>query len=45
MPDDHITSIILSQPDAESACYALIDAANAAGAPDNVTALVVRVSR
>ena len=45
VPDDHITRIILSQPDAESACYALIDAANAAGAPDNVTALVVRVSR
>lgn len=43
--DDQITGIILSQPDAESACYALIDAANAAGAPDNVTALVVRVNR
>lgn len=43
--DDRITSIILSQADAESACYALIDAANAAGAPDNVTALVVRVNR
>jgi len=45
VPDDHITSIILSQPDVEAACFALIDAANAAGAPDNVTALVVRVSR
>jgi serine/threonine protein phosphatase PrpC len=43
--DDQITGIILSQPDVESACYALIDAANAAGAPDNVTALVVRVNR
>jgi serine/threonine protein phosphatase PrpC len=45
VPDDHITGTILAEPDAESACYALIDAANAAGAPDNVTALVVRVSR
>jgi protein phosphatase len=45
VPDDQITSTILSQPDVESACYALIDAANAAGAPDNVTALIVRVSR
>jgi protein phosphatase len=45
VPDDKITSIILSQPDVESACYALIDAANAAGAPDNVTALIVRVNR
>ena len=43
--DDRITSIILSQPDVESACYALVDAANAAGAPDNVTALIVRVNR
>jgi serine/threonine protein phosphatase PrpC len=43
--DGQITRIILSQPDAESACHALIDAANAAGAPDNVTTLVVRVSR
>jgi len=43
--DDRITGIILSQPDEESACYALIDAANAAGAPDNVTALIVRVCR
>jgi protein phosphatase len=43
--DERITAIILAQPDAESACHALIDAANAAGAPDNVTALVVRVSR
>jgi protein phosphatase len=45
VPDDKMTGIILSQPDLESACYALVDAANAAGAPDNVTALVVRVSR
>ena len=45
VPDGQVTSIILSQPDVESACYALIDAANAAGAPDNVTALVVQVSR
>jgi serine/threonine protein phosphatase PrpC len=45
VPDDRITEVIVSQPDVESACYALVDAANAAGAPDNVTALVVRVSR
>jgi len=43
--DSQITHIILSHPDAESACHALIDAANASGAPDNVTTLVVRVSR
>jgi serine/threonine protein phosphatase PrpC len=45
VPDDQITTIVLSQPDVEAACFALVDAANAAGAPDNVTALVVRVRR
>jgi serine/threonine protein phosphatase PrpC len=45
VPDDRMTEVIVAQPDVESACYALIDAANAAGAPDNVTALLVRVSR
>ncbi len=45
VPDDRIASIILARPDVESACYDLVDAANAAGASDNVTALVVRVSR
>jgi serine/threonine protein phosphatase PrpC len=43
--DQQITRIVLGQPDAESACHALVDAANAAGAPDNVTALVARVCR
>ena len=45
VPDENITRIVLAQPDVESACHALVDAANAAGAPDNVTALIVRVSR
>ena len=45
VPDETITSIVLAQPDVESACHVLINAANAAGAPDNVTALIVRVSR
>jgi|ERR1017187_1602553 protein phosphatase len=45
VPDDRITEVIVSEPDVESACYALMDAANAAGAPDNITALIVRVSR
>ena len=43
VPDDSITRIVLAQPDVESACYDLMDAANKAGAPDNVTALIVRV--
>jgi PPM family protein phosphatase len=45
VPDSVITAIVTSQPDLETACYALIDAANRAGAPDNVTALLARVHR
>jgi serine/threonine protein phosphatase PrpC len=45
LPDDHITSIVFGQTDLEAACHALVDAANAAGAPDNVTALLIRVQR
>jgi protein phosphatase len=43
--DEAITSIILAQPDVESACHALVEAANSAGSPDNVTALIIRVRR
>jgi protein phosphatase len=45
VPDDRVTGIVLAHPDVESACYALVDAANSAGAPDNVTALIVRANR
>ena len=45
VPDDAITSIVLGVPDLEAACHALIDAANGYGAPDNVTALLLRVHR
>ncbi|HEY5283939.1 MAG TPA: hypothetical protein VIM14_14200 [Polyangia bacterium] len=45
VPDDSIARIVLAQPDVELACYDLVDAANKAGAPDNVTALIVRVGR
>lgn len=45
VPDEAITRIVCTQPDVEAACYALVEAANSAGAPDNVTALLVRVSR
>jgi protein phosphatase len=45
LPDDVIASIALEPADLESACHALVDAANGMGAPDNVTALLVRVQR
>jgi serine/threonine protein phosphatase PrpC len=45
LSDDRMAAIVLDQPDLESACHALVDAANQTGGPDNVTALLVRVCR
>jgi protein phosphatase len=45
LPDDRLAAVVLAQGDLESACHALIDEGNQAGAPDNLTALLVRVSR
>jgi protein phosphatase len=45
LPDDAITAIVSGHDDLETACHALIDAANGVGAPDNVTALLVEVRR
>jgi protein phosphatase len=43
VPDDKIKGIIRSTPDIEAACQLLIDAANEAGGPDNITSVLVRV--
>jgi protein phosphatase len=43
VPDDKIKSIVRSTNDIEAACQLLIDAANEAGGPDNITSLLVRV--
>ncbi|MBF0307537.1 MAG: serine/threonine-protein phosphatase [Alphaproteobacteria bacterium] len=40
--DDEIAKIIATHPNLESACQALIDAANDAGGKDNITAVLVR---
>jgi protein phosphatase len=40
--DDKIAAILRATPDLETACSKLVDAANEAGGPDNVTALLVR---
>jgi protein phosphatase len=45
LPDEQIAAIVLGQTDLETACHALIEHGNQAGAPDNLTALLVRVTR
>jgi serine/threonine protein phosphatase PrpC len=41
--DPKIKAILRSTPDIEAACQLLIDAANDAGGPDNITSVVVKV--
>jgi protein phosphatase len=43
VPDTKLGSILCSTPDIDAACQLLIDAANDAGGPDNITAVLVRV--
>jgi PPM family protein phosphatase len=42
--EDAIAELLMSSPDGEATCQALIDAANAAGGPDNVTVVLVRTA-
>jgi serine/threonine protein phosphatase PrpC len=41
--DDQIAELLSSTPEGTAACQALIDAANAAGGPDNITVVLLRV--
>ncbi|HTA19452.1 MAG TPA: serine/threonine-protein phosphatase, partial [Polyangia bacterium] len=43
VPDPKMKAILRSTPDIEAACQLLIDAANEAGGPDNITSVLVRV--
>lgn len=43
LDDETIARMLIAHPEPSLACQQLIDAANAAGGPDNVTAVVVRV--
>ena len=43
VPDVKIASILTANSDIEAACQLLVDAANEAGGPDNITVLLVRL--
>jgi serine/threonine protein phosphatase PrpC len=43
VPDAKMATILKSTDDIEAACQLLVDAANEAGGPDNITALLVRL--
>jgi PPM family protein phosphatase len=42
VPDPQIAEILITNPDGNTACTALIDAANDAGGPDNITVVLLR---
>ncbi|HEV8648540.1 MAG TPA: protein phosphatase 2C domain-containing protein [Actinomycetes bacterium] len=43
--EDMIAELLMSSPDGDATCDALVDAANAAGGPDNVTVVLVRTAK
>jgi protein phosphatase len=43
VPDDRIEEILRQQPVPDAACQALVDEANGAGGPDNVTTLILQI--
>jgi len=43
VPDPQIAELLTANPDGHAACRALIDTANNAGGPDNITLIVIRV--
>jgi len=42
VPEDEISEIVSSAPSPAMACYKLVEAANAAGGPDNISAVLVQ---
>lgn len=43
VPDTEISRIVLEHTSPQEACQQLVDAANAAGGPDNITAILIRM--
>jgi len=44
VPDEKVVAIVCSTDDLNAACAQLVDAANEAGGPDNISAILVRVN-
>ncbi len=42
--EDEIYHLVMSSPNPEQACQALVDSANKAGGPDNITTVLIRLS-
>jgi protein phosphatase len=43
VPDQEIMAVILSSQDPQLACQTLINQANAAGGPDNISVIIVQI--
>jgi protein phosphatase len=43
VPDEKLIEIIRNAPGLQAACESMVAAANAAGGPDNITAVLVRL--
>jgi protein phosphatase len=43
VPEEEIAKVIITSATPDLACQALIDAANAAGGPDNITAILIQL--
>ncbi|MGA2504057.1 MAG: PP2C family serine/threonine-protein phosphatase [Anaerolineales bacterium] len=43
LPDDNLSSVVTSAPNLQEACQSLIEAANDAGGPDNISAVLVQL--
>lgn len=44
VPESQISDIIRSSPEPQLVCQSLIDSANAAGGPDNISVIIIRIS-
>jgi protein phosphatase len=43
LTDDNLSNLVTSAPNLHDACQSLIEAANDAGGPDNITAVLVQL--